>query len=315
MANSFFLNKFKSLLDLRSNNRDLVVRIKGGLGNQLFQYIAGKSIAHELGASFYCDFSSYIGYRYHHHNMLNLMGLPYDELSPKNSQKLKELHKIAETLISSYNDFSKINQTDDLLLLDGYWQDEAYLNPKYVEEVYAALRKKYQHSDNQILNLVKSSSAIAVHIRRRDYAHMGLCTEEYYIGAISALREKYSETQVLIYSDEPNYSEYFLRPYLKDNFQVVMTGDDILDLYTMTLCEHVVMSNSTFSWWGAFFNEVSKKNIICPYDWVMVDRNFKICPQRWVQVKDAVKEIIPCEESIKSHKDFLASFPIENHKI
>jgi hypothetical protein len=307
MANSFLLLKLKSLFCLPIKNRGLVVRIKGGLGNQLFQYIAGKSIAHELGASFYCDFSSYIGYRYHHHNMLNLIGLPNDELDSKNSKKLKELHKLDETSISSYKDLSKINQTEDLILLDGYWQDEVYLNPKYVEEVYAALGKKYQHSDNQILNLVKSSSAIAVHIRRRDYAHMGLCTEEYYIGAISALRLKYPETQVLIFSDEPNYSEYFLRPFLKDNFQVVMTGDDILELYIMTLCEHVIMSNSTFSWWGAFFNEESKKNIICPYDWVMVDKNFKICPQRWVQVKGVVNEVIPSEGSIKSHKDFLAS--------
>lgn len=306
MKNNYFLKKLNSVFAPR-NNRKLVVRIKGGLGNQLFQYIAGKSIANQLGALFYCDFSSYIGDRYHRHNMLDVMGLPNNELDSKKSNTLKELQKLDEGSVATYTDLCKINQTDDLILLDGYWQDEAYLNPKYVEEVYAALSKKYQHSDNQILNLVKSSSAIAVHVRRRDYAHMGLCTEEYYVGAISALREKYPETQVLIFSDEPNYSEYFLRQYLKDNFQVVMTGDDVLDLYIMTLCEHMIMSNSTFSWWGAFFNEANKKNIICPFDWVMVDKNFKICPERWLQVRNAVYEMIPSEESIKRHRSFLIS--------
>jgi hypothetical protein len=302
------LNRLIHVKPTSEKESGLVVRIKGGLGNQLFQYIAGKSIANELAISFYCDFSSYIGYRYHHHNMLDLAGLPNNELRPKDTEKLKEIKKIDESLIKSYKDLSQLRSSNELIILDGYWQDECYLNPKYVEETYIALTKKYNNDENKILASVKSKSSIAVHIRRRDYSHMGLCTEEYYVGAIAALRDKYPEAQVLIFSDEPNYSEYFLRPFLRDNYQVVITGDDILDLYIMTLCEHIVMSNSTFSWWGAFFNESNKKTIICPFDWVMVDRNFKICPERWIQVKDAVKEIIPDQTIAKSYHELLSKY-------
>lgn len=296
-----FLNKL-----IPSNTIGLVTSIKGGLGNQLFQFIAGKSIANELNIPFYCDFSSYIGYRYHHHNMLDLMGLPNNKLSSKNAKKVKELKKIDESSIKSYKDLTQLRPPTELIILDGYWQDERYLNPKYVDETYIAITKKYSKDQNKILASVKSKPSIAVHIRRRDYSHMGLCTEEYYIGAIAALRDKYPEAQVLIFSDEPNYSEHFLRPFLKNNYQVVISGDDVLDLYIMTLCEHIVMSNSTFSWWGAFFNESNKKTIICPFDWVMVDKNFKICPERWIQVKNAVREIIPDKALAKSYCELLS---------
>jgi hypothetical protein len=306
MKISTFLNRLIPVKSSSDKKSGLVVCIKGGLGNQLFQYIAGKSIAKELTIPFYCDFSSYIGYRYHHHNMLDLMGLPNNQLSPKDAKKLKETKKIDESLIKSYVDLPQLNTTEEIILLDGYWQKECYLNPRFVEEAYQALSTKYTNNKNTILASVKSKPTIAVHIRRRDYSHMGLCTEEYYIGAICALRNKYPEAQVLIFSDEPNYSEHFLRPFIKDNYQVVVTGDDILDLYIMTLCEHIIISNSTFSWWGAFFNEANKKTIICPFDWVMVDKSFKICPERWLQVKDAVKEIIPDETKAKNFFELLS---------
>lgn len=301
-----FLNRLTTVIPTYNKESGLVVCIKGGLGNQLFQYIAGQSIANELAIPFYCDFSSYIGYRYHHHSMLDLMGLPNNALSSKDAKKLKEIKRVDESLIKSYKDLSELNSSDEIILLDGYWQNECYLNPKFVDRAYRALSTKYTNNENSILASVKSRPTIAVHIRRRDYSHMGLCTEEYYIGAISALRNKHPEAQVLIFSDEPNYSEHFLRPFIRDNYQVVVTGDDVLDLYIMTLCEHIIMSNSTFSWWGAFFNEINKKTIICPFDWVMVDKKFKICPERWLQIKNAVKEVIPNQDIIQEHLNLIA---------
>ena len=93
---------------------------------------------------------------------------------------------------------------------------------------------------------------------------------------------------VFLFSDEPNYSLYFLNKYFNGKIKLIKTGDDFHDLYIMSQCNNIIISNSTYSWWGAYFNENNKNIIINPDPWILVDNTTKPCPSRWVAVKNSL---------------------------
>jgi hypothetical protein len=93
---------------------------------------------------------------------------------------------------------------------------------------------------------------------------------------------------VFLFSDEPNYSLYFLNKYFNGKIKLIKTGDDFHDLYIMSQCNNIIISNSTYSWWGAYFNENNKNIIINPDPWILVDNTTKPCPPRWVAVKNSL---------------------------
>ena len=269
----------------------VISKLSGGIGNQLFQYAFGRGLAVKLECEFKVDISSFANYTYHHDFELRRL---FPDLEVADINLLNERpgnYYLYEGSMSSLNDFGSVPDDCRVIVIAGYWQSEAYLNPSVVNDIYDALIVKCDDFPWKVnFGFGADLELIAVHIRRRDYSHMGLCMEEYYIACIKIILNNNPNSRILLFSDEPNYSKSFLNKYFSGLIVTINTGDDFLDLYIMSKCECIVISNSTYSGWGAYLNESNKKLIFYPEPWIIVDNKTKPCPSRWRPVQDAVRE-------------------------
>ena len=127
-----------------------------------------------------------------------------------------------------------------------------------------------------------------MHVRRRDYALMGLCRESYYCASIAALRQQHPDAELFVFTDEPNHVRHWMAQQgLAGSF--VDTGDDLVDLELMASCRHFVIANSSYSWWAARWGEARGGLVLCPREWVLIGGAANPCPARWIQVRDAVQ--------------------------
>lgn len=269
----------------------VVTSVSGGLGNQLFQYIAGETLARRWNVPHYVDASSFNSYSYHHDFEL-LRLFPDINLA---SYALLSLSKSSATVdensIRPYLERANFPTFCEVFHLSGYFQDEKYLSGQIVSEAYSRLGELVVEVGefDQYLHVISQGFA-AVHIRRRDYAHMGLCSEEYYIACLSHIKALEPGINILVFSDEPNYSMSFLSPFFGGCLQSVSTGSDFADLYLMSKAKYIVISNSTYSWWAAKFDEQIKSLVFVPSPWVLPDPTINPCPERWRNIRGSIKD-------------------------
>ncbi len=174
------------------------------------------------------------------------------------------------------------------LLFKGYFQSAKYfeiyrkilLNYLFFilpsEKRY--LKKKfYEIYNNNIIS-------IALHIRRGDYltvpnVFINLTETDYYKNSIIYFQEKFRKTnyKFVVFSDDQEWSKNYMKeffPHIKPIFPILK---DYLELYLMSCCNHQIIANSSFSWWGAFLNNNPEKIIIAPKKWFGSDGPPKHC--------------------------------------
>lgn len=273
----------------------------GGIGNQIFQYCFARSIANKFNAELKIDISSYENYSYTSNFELKELIPNLQFTDHKIMSEGLGVYYLNEDSINSLGELKYIPEDCRVIVISGYWQKEEFLDQSVVLEFYNYMKMRFSEKFNGYLNenpdYVKS---IAVHVRRRDYAHMGLCKEEYYIGCIESLVASEPKAKIYLFSDEPNYSISFLTKYFPDRICLIKAESDFTELYFLTQCQNIIISNSTYSWWGAYFNERTKKNIIRPSPWILQDLNLDPCPKRWVKINNSVCNQIIDPESIRS---------------
>jgi hypothetical protein len=270
----------------------VIVKVSGGIGNQLFQVAFGITAGRYLNARVEIDDSSFENYAYHSDLEIQKLELGlkitrYSFESPDNTVLF-----IKERAFQGLADLKNIPDTFKTIVIDGYWQGEYFFSTDVANLLYRALEGKIVRNpkDFQMAN-ESFREGLALHVRRRDYAHMGRVAEEYYLAAVDYLKRRYNLKSVTLFSDEPNYSKYFLEKGGISNLIVISTGNDWLDLYMMSRFKYVVMSNSTYSWWGAYFAEKElDKTIICPDPWVLISDMKNPCPDRWSKISGAVED-------------------------
>ncbi|RZL34944.1 MAG: FkbM family methyltransferase [Rubrivivax sp.] len=275
-----------------ANTLTVVNRAKGGIGNQLFQHVFAASLARRLGGELRTD-TNYFG------------ADPYGfaaavwNLDPHARAASIAEHAGAGSYLLREGSIRALDQLQPLpadarsLVLDGYWQGEAYFDPDVARQTYAQLAARVEPQVDAVLlaRLRSSPNAVAVHLRRRDYAHMGLCKDSYYVAAIDHLRLNHADAELFVFSDEPNYTRHLL-----DSrgipFTPVSSDSDLGDLFLMSQCRHFIVSNSSYSWWGAWFGEQCGGRgglVIAPREWVTINATPSPCPARWLQLVDAVR--------------------------
>jgi hypothetical protein len=266
--------------------------LKGGIGNQLFQYTFAKSLANKLNADLYNDISFYQADPYHNYSILNLIAPQANTIELANLVG-EGAYILRDGIMGSINDPINLPNNAKVLALDGYWQNENLLDPTVVAETYSAITQN-QHliAESDIARNIRShEDSVAIHLRRRDYAHMGLCLESYYLGAIEFFINHFPGAKLYIYSDEPNYAQnLFGQRY--PQMIVVSSGSDLSDLYLMSLCKHFIIANSTYSWWAAYFAESKGGLIVCPKEWITMEGVSSPCPDRWIKVPQAVRAMM-----------------------
>ncbi len=267
----------------------IISKLAGGIGNQLFQYSFGKSLAIKFNAEFKVDISSYANYAYHHDFELKKLFPNLKIVDSKIFEGASGNYFLNEGNIRSLDDFNNLPSDCESIIVSGYWQSEKFISANLLSELNQLFHEKIKDQAGEISSeLCSHPSLTSVHIRRRDYAHMGICLEEYYVAAVKSITEATPDTLVLLFSDEPNYSRHFLNAYYPNKIRLVNTGFDLVDLYLMSICQYSIISNSTFSWWGAYLNENRKKLIIRPSPWLTIDDSDP-CPARWIKVHNSVE--------------------------
>ncbi|WP_150465918.1 alpha-1,2-fucosyltransferase [Francisella sp. SYW-2] len=283
----------------------IIVKLTGGLGNQMFQYAFYKALQTQIKSDVYIDITGFKGYKLHNGYELSDVFELFDG-NFSNTKIMKKLFGIAYYL-GKFNKrfltFSKkyITQKDfgysesyfsvRSCYLNGYWQSE-----KYFVSIGKDIRKLFEfkkldsNNQNIIAGLQQSYSLVSIHIRRGDYVnhplHGNVCDLNYYNEAIKYISNKISNVQFLVFSDDIQWC----KQNLKLTNAVYVTGNkgknSYKDMQIMSLCNHNIIANSSFSWWGAWLNQNSNKIVIAPKKWFSDDRinQRDICPISWVRI-------------------------------
>jgi hypothetical protein len=276
-------------------------RIRGGLGNQLFQYSVARSLADQLGVDLGLDIREY-------NNLSNFeMGLSNFNIraifNPDGLIRHKQDGKILfalENLIGMhkhvyYEPFLSFDKNvltkQDGTFLKGHWQSEKYFKDKNKIMEDLQIVKQPTEKNIQLKSKIEECNSISLHIRRGDYvsnsAH-GLCDLTYYYKAVQFFIDKYgSNFEIFAFSDDPNWVKNNLELPVKINFiSNNSSKNNYEDLRLMSYCEHNIIANSSFSWWGAWLNKNPKKYIIAPKKWFANNKieNNDITPQNWLRI-------------------------------
>lgn len=290
---------------MNDKNHPVVVGLSGGLGNQMFQYAAGRALAHRLGCPLSLDLSwfqknCHRKFALAHFNITAslerawprlplAMQARVSRLARSLSPKIMGVPVFREPHFSYVPSFESIT---DAVFLEGYWQSERYF--KDLREILLqdfTLRLPLPVSCQPIQAAISNSDAICVHVRRGDYLSNpaasrthGVCSVEYYQQGVVELCSSLTSPHCFVFSDEPAWVRSSLV------FNCPMTVVDVngssevhFDLALMANCRHFLIANSSLSWWGAWLGGYSGKKVIAPKRWFLnLDKDTSdLLPESW----------------------------------
>jgi len=260
----------------------MLIKIQGGLGNQMFQYAHGRNLELSgrkvvFGTSFFAG--------------------------NKNNKDIVRDFKLDKFNIATSVDFSPkehliSNIWTKVKRKFGFKVEEYFQNEKYFINIADIIRKEFtlkkplSNKAQEILGNIENSSSVSLHVRRGDYikdkkinTFHGICGMDYYQRATELIKEKISNPIFFVFSDDIAWA--------KDNFkgsEFVFVSDpeieDFEEMFLMSKCKHNIIANSSFSWWGAWLNNNQYKIVIAPKRWFNDEKanQNEIVPKRWIKI-------------------------------
>ena len=285
----------------------IVVKIIGGLGNQMFQYAFAKALE-QKGNKVKIDVSGFKNYKLHGGYQLDSFSIDLEKTNKTENLKFKIKHLFFKIFTKiGYNYSKKINEKsllfDKSLLeienrsyVEGYFQCE-----KYFKSIRKLLLNQFIDKSNysDYLNKIKSKiisskNTTSLHIRRGDFVNdtnmkiHGICDLLYYEKAVDKLENIIGPATYFIFSDDINWCKKNLKlanvHFIENNGK----GTPHQDMHLMSLCNHNIIANSSFSWWGAWLNKNQNKIVIAPKKWFADEKLQKqsksIVCDNWIKV-------------------------------
>ena len=292
----------------------ILVKLQGGLGNQMFQYATARRLAEKHSTILKLDLTEFESYKLrkydlhcfhiweylateseiddivYSHNILN-------KFKQKVSLKLGfKKYKNSNWIIEKQFQFDpKILEAPNNVLLYGYWQSE-----KYFADISDILRRefviKYQQDplSQKLAEFIQSTESVSLHVRRTDYVQNavtnemhGTCDQAYYDRCVRYIGDRVSNPHFFIFSDEPQWT----KDNLKLGFPTTIvdcndSSRNYEDLRLMSMCKHNIIANSSFSWWGAWLNPALNKIVLAPQKWFKDETiNTKdLIPEQWIKI-------------------------------
>lgn len=293
-----------------------IVKLKGGLGNQMFQFAFAKVLEKNTGDTVKLDFSAY--------KSLNgdLVRVPrikkfnigLEDADEKDLRSiLKFCHKgnslslkykagiLAENLFNSKYYFEKnrayvpFERIKNYKYYDGYWQSF-----KYVDDVFDEVSKEFSvkpyslsASTENTMKIMNEQNSVFVGVRKGDYTadkklmnHYGSFDSSYYKSAMDYVSARVDHPVFYVFSNDISWC--------KDNIdwgdnaviyrEPEQQTDDFEELVLMSSCKHAVIVNSTYHWWGARLIENSDKIVCCPQKWFFDNAPIDIVPDNWIKI-------------------------------
>ncbi len=174
----------------------------------------------------------------------------------------------------------------------GGWHCEKYFVQNRSELINRFDFKKINdQTNNKYIEKIDKTNSVSVHVRRGDYLvgvnadfFGNVCTLKYYEKAFEIIESKVSSPHYYIFSDD---IEWVRKNIIRNNVTYIDCNrgiDSWKDMYLMTRCAHHIVSNSTFSWWGAWLNTNSGNITICPFRFTKDDIETQVYPDNWYRV-------------------------------
>ena len=262
-------------------NSNVVTKIMGGFGNQLFCYACGYAVAKNSNRKLIIDTSQQDNDSFRLVDIIQLNIVYDDRITFKKGNgflnraifnKIKLFgsvgfftKRIKERQCYSYQD-DIFNYNKRNIYLNGYWQSYKYFERYRAEllEMFTpkvALKKKAIESSQNI--------RVAIHIRRGDYISIGCNIDlNYYDNAIKYFDSTFPDKPIYyVFSDDIGFAKDFVKKYPDLEMFIVENDSDnqtIEDFYLMASCNHFIIANSSFSWWAAWLCQNTDKIVICP---------------------------------------------------
>ncbi|MDE4173831.1 alpha-1,2-fucosyltransferase [Phaeobacter sp. PT47_59] len=279
----------------------ITARLHGRLGNQMFQYAAARALADRLGTSVALDTREAVQ---RGEGILTRV-FDLDLTEPVTLPPLKSAAPLRYALWRAFGRLPMFRREHGLgynldfttwgedSYLHGYWQSERYFAP-IAERIRADFAfPAFSDSQNaEMADRIQASNAISLHVRRGDYmalAAHSLCDQAYYEAALAHILTGLSGTPtVFVFSDDPGWAKDNL-PLPCEKIVVDFNGPDAdyEDMRLMTLCQHNIIANSSFSWWAAWLNRNPKKIVTGPAQWFGNPKlsNPDILPDSWQRIE------------------------------
>ena len=291
----------------------IITNIIGGLGNQMFQYAAGRAHSLKLGVPLKLDAKDFSGYQLHQGFELNrvfncnadiaadidlakTLGWQRSKLAQRllRRPQFKCLRHKSYIVEPHFNYWSGISQLKDNVYLDGYWQSEQYFI-EFADTIRAdfTFRPILSAQNAEVAKHILQVNAVSLHVRRGDYAinpkttaTHGLCSLDYYRAAIDYVSGHVVKPLFFIFSDDI--------AWVKANLNIDSSAffvdhnanqESYNDMRLMSLCKHHIIANSSFSWWGAWLNQNAEKIVIAPKQWFSKSTDSSdLIPASWIRL-------------------------------
>lgn len=278
----------------------IISTLAGALGNQMFQYAAGRALALRRGTRLTLD----LGWLAPRSRFVYELGVfPLDvgliwSYRHMRRARVTELLHLAPP--ARRQDWKRKGFSFDPGVLDlpgnarlvGYWQSEKYFTDQ--EEAIRAdfeFREPLDERNAAVAAEIAASTAVAVHVRRGDYvtdpgarSFLGTLPLDYYVAAAELVSGGAPDAHFFVFSDDPAWCRSHLRlggptTFVDHNQD---RGDE--DLRLMTLCRHHIIANSSFSWWGAWLARPDGQVVVAPRRWGVESDAGDVIPERWCQL-------------------------------
>lgn len=291
----------------------VISQILGGLGNQMFQYAAGRAVAFRCQQPYRLDLTGFENYTLHQGFEIDrIFSAPVTLATDGDVRSglgwrsgkltLKVLRRVNSALLNGpnlaiephFNYWPGLSKMGPSCYLMGYWQSE-----KYFKDCDDLLRADFSFklpldgANLQASMRMQGEQSIGLHVRRGDYlthaataSILNVCSLDYYRSAIKYMVERIPSPCFFVFSDDLQWAKSNLNiPYPVSYIEGNQGPRSYIDMQLMSLCGHQIIANSTFSWWGAWLNQNPEKIVIAPRRWFNTGINDSdLTPSTWVKI-------------------------------
>ncbi len=302
----------------------IITRLLGGLGNQMFQYAAGLALAERRRTVLKLDvswFKEYAEFEAHNRYALSCFNITEQLATEEEVDRVRgvpltrlerwsvrlagalRLRQYARRLGSAGHRYSppgfrfhpEFFEQPDPTYLEGMFQSERFFAPvANLLGVHFSFRYPPPPAVADLARRIAGGPSAAVHFRRGDYVRnatfreeIGVLPIDYYHRAVALLRARRPDTTLYIFSDEIDAIEREFKPTGPHVFVRATQPWHAYDkIRLMSLCQHAIVSNSTFAWWAAWLNPSPDKLVVAPDPWLArrSPESADVVPANWTQL-------------------------------
>lgn len=274
-----------------------VVKISSGFGNQLFQYAFALYLKKEGYEDVCLDKSAFKYFTAKRTCGIDLIS----ELPTVQDRRIYYRYRSVLFDIGKFlfrlNPFVKLVTEKTLkfpikgsfVFFDGFWQTDQYINQLGDWETCFHSKEEIPAYIQNMAASMENVHTISLHVRRGDYFskeyidRYGVCDVAYFEKAIDLLTEGLPDYRILIFSDEPEWVKANLHLPVNHVFVENENLHPYWHIWLMSRCRDHIISNSSFSWWGAYMGKHPEKRVVAPKVWLKSSKETIALPD-WIKL-------------------------------